>query len=110
MYWSSLIFAADHEEEIPVTVLEIMKLRLGAAKNLPKCYVMGCAQSLNHANSLRAHQAPLSMGFSRQKYWSVLPFPPPQDLPGPAIKPSSLGLQVDSLPLSCRGSLNAYIN
>ena len=57
-----------------------------------------------------ACQAPLSMGFCRQEYWSVLPFPPPQDLPGPAIKPSSLGLQVDSLPLSCRGSLNTYIN
>ena len=34
-----------------------------------------------------AHQAPLSMGFSRQEYWSVLPFPPPRDLPYPGIKP-----------------------
>ena len=33
-----------------------------------------------------ACQAPLSMGFSRQEYWSVLPFPPPGDLPGPGIK------------------------
>ena len=37
-----------------------------------------------------AHQAPLSMGFSRQEYWSGLPCPPPGDLPDPAIKPSSL--------------------
>ncbi|ELR45062.1 hypothetical protein M91_03210, partial [Bos mutus] len=35
-------------------------------------------------------QAPLSMGFSRQKYWSGLPFPSPGDLPNPGIKPASL--------------------
>ena len=34
-----------------------------------------------------AHQAPLSMRFSRQEYWSGLPFPPPGDLPNPEIKP-----------------------
>ena len=37
-----------------------------------------------------AHQAPLPMGFSRQKYWSVLPFPPPGDLPNPGIEPTSV--------------------
>ena len=50
-----------------------------------------------------AFQAPLSMGFSRQEYWSGLPCPPLGDLPNPGIKPSSPGaptLQVDSLPLS----------
>ena len=36
-----------------------------------------------------AHQAPLSMGFSRQEYWSGLPCPPPGDLPDPGIKPGS---------------------
>ena len=37
-----------------------------------------------------AHQAPLSMELSRQEYWSGLPFPPPGDLPDPAIEPASL--------------------
>ena len=37
-----------------------------------------------------AHQAPLSMGFSRQEYWSGLPFPSPGNLPDPGIKPTSL--------------------
>ena len=37
-----------------------------------------------------AHQAPLPMGFSRQEYWSGLPFPPQGDLPNPGIKPTSL--------------------
>ena len=36
------------------------------------------------------HQAPLSMGLSRQKYWSTLPFPSPGDLPNPGITPASL--------------------
>ena len=44
-----------------------------------------------------AHQAPLSMGFSRQEYWSGLPCPPPGDLPHPGTKSGSPALQVDSL-------------
>jgi len=51
-----------------------------------------------------AHQAPLSMEFSRQEYWSGLPFPSPGDLPHPGIEPRSLALWVDSLPLSHQGS------
>ena len=53
-----------------------------------------------------AHQAPLSMGFFRQEYRSGLPFPPPEDLPNPVIKPISPvspGLQVDSLPAEPSG-------
>ena len=45
-----------------------------------------------------AHQAPLSMGFSRQEYWSGLPCPPPGDLPDPGIQPASPASQADSLP------------
>ena len=44
-----------------------------------------------------ARQAPLSMGFSRQEYWSGLPFPSPKDLPDPGIEPRSPALQADSL-------------
>ena len=43
-------------------------------------------------------QAPLSMEFSRQEYWSGLPFPSTGDLPNPGIKPGSPALQADSLP------------
>ena len=45
-----------------------------------------------------ARQAPPSMGFSRQEYWSGLPFPPPGDLPDPGIEPKSSTLQAGSLP------------
>ena len=44
------------------------------------------------------HQAPPSMGFSRQEYWSGLPFPSPGDLPGPGIEPGSPALWADALP------------
>ena len=55
-----------------------------------------------------ACQAPLSMVFSRQEYWTGLPFASPGDLPGPGIKPRSYALQAD--PLSSeppRGSPNS---
>ena len=51
-----------------------------------------------------AGQAPLSMGFSKQEYWSGLPFPSPEDLPNPGIEPTSPALQVDSLLLHHQGS------
>ena len=44
-----------------------------------------------------AHQAPLSIGFSRQEYWSGLPFPSPGGLPNPGIEPRSPALQADAL-------------
>ena len=49
-------------------------------------------------------QAPLSMGFSRQEYWSGLPCPPPGCLPNPGSEPWSPALQADSLSLSHQGS------
>ena len=49
-------------------------------------------------------QAPPSVGFSRQEYWSGLPGPPPEDLPDPGIEPASLALQGGSLMLSHWGS------
>ena len=45
-----------------------------------------------------ACQAPLSMGFFRQEYWSGLPFPSPEDLPKAEIEPRSPALQGDSSP------------
>ena len=56
-----------------------------------------CAQSLSRVQLLAtswtvAHQAPLSMEFSKQEYRSGLPFPSPGDLPDPGIEPASLSL------------------
>ena len=61
-------------------------------------FFLGCVQACCHFGHVRlfatlwnlAHQAPLSMGFSRQEYWSGLPCPPPGDLLDPGIEPGSL--------------------
>ena len=50
-----------------------------------------------------AYQAPPYMEFSRQEYWSGLPFPSPEDLPGPGIKPWSPALEADTLPFEPPG-------
>ena len=58
------------------------------------------------------HQAPLSMGFSRQEYWSGLPCPPPGDLPNPGIGTASLisPALVGSLPLMPPGKFLMPVN
>ena len=69
-------------------------------------YVLSCFDCVRLCEALRtsACQTPLSMGFSRQEYWSGLPCPPPGDLPKPGIEPvsltSNLHLQAGSLPLA----------
>ena len=55
-----------------------------------------------------AYQAPPSMGFSRQEYWSGLPFPSPGDLPNPGIKPRSPALQGDALTSEPPGKPNSH--
>ena len=70
-------------------------------------YKKGIVRASVHAQSLQscptvtpwtvAHQAPLSMGFSRQECWSVLPFPSPGDISDPGTEPRSPALQADSL-------------
>ena len=54
-----------------------------------------------------AYQAPPSIKFSRQEYWSGLPFPSPGDLSDPGIEPRSPALQANALPSSHQGSPNA---
>ena len=55
-------------------------------------------------------QALLSIGFSRQEYWSELPFPPPGDVPEPGTKPRSPALQSDSLQCKPPGKLSQKIS
>ena len=76
-------------------------------KNLPamweKVKVKVKMKSLSHVRLFATlwtvfHQAPPSTGFSRQEYWSGLPFPSPGNLPDPGIEPRSPALQADALP------------
>ena len=56
-----------------------------------------------------AHQAPRSMGFSRQEYWSGLPFLSPGDLPYPGIEPRSPAFQADALISEPQGKPQIHI-
>ena len=55
------------------------------------------------------YQASPSMGFSRQEYWSGLPFPSPGDLPDPGIEPRSPTLEADALTSEPPGKINTFI-
>ena len=77
-----------------------LKSKMKLLSHEPCLYVYVCVcvcELLSHVQLFAtpwtvAYQAPLSMVFSRQEYWSGLPFPSPGDLPQPGIKPSSPAL------------------
>ena len=77
--WGSGVLA------FPETTLKVKVLV--SQPSLTLCVPMDCSPP-----------GPLSMEFSRQEYWSGLPFPSPGDLPNPGIEPRSAALQADSLP------------
>ena len=81
------------------TVLTRVLFQIDRQINRFIIYVYVCPSRSVMSDSLRSHglqpcRSPLSMGFSRQEYWSGLPFPSPGDLPDPAIQPRSPALQV----------------
>ena len=65
--------------------------------------IQSCLTLCNPVDSVDP-QAPLFMAFSRQEYWSGLPFPPPEDLPDSGIELASPALQTDSLPSESSGN------
>ena len=83
-------------------------LSLSITCNFPLKRIKVKVKSLSHVRLFAtpwtvAYQPPLSMGFSRQGYWSGLPFPSPGDLPNPGIEPGSPALQADALPFEPPG-------
>ena len=68
------------------------------------CYLVPESYLTLAAPWIVTFEAPLSLGFPRQEYWSGLPFPSPGDLPDPGIEPKSVSWQADSLLLSHQGS------
>ena len=74
-----------------------MRLQFEPEKNLKAVLVTQSCLTLCDPMDC-SHQAPLSIEFSRQEYWSGLPFPSPGDLPDPGTELRSPALQADSLP------------
>ena len=84
------------ESEIPNKIHKNVE-KVALERALVYCEV----KSLSHVRLFAtpwpvAYQASCSMGFSRQEYWSGLPFPSPGDLPDPGIEPVSPALQADT--------------
>ena len=79
------------------SLLPFQEIRNRLRKELTDCALLSCTQLFVIPWTV-AHQAPLSIEFSRQKYWSGLPFSPPGDLLDPEIELVSPVLQMDSLP------------
>ena len=77
---------------LALSILSWRNWRQQQKKQGHSCFSKVCAKSLSRVRLFatlfltRAHQGPLSMGFSRQEYWSRLPFPPPVDLSDPGIE------------------------
>ena len=95
LFWISLPFRSpEHWVELPV-------LYGGDGLVAKSCLTLATPWSVDL-------HAPLSIGFSRQEYWSGLPFPSPGDLPDPGIEPRSPALQADSLPVELQGSPPCY--
>ena len=88
-----------HSTPIPMTQLLLLPPPYPhcEARRKRKCQLLSHVRLFVMPRTV-ALQAPLSMGFSIQDYWSGLPFPSPGDLPEPGIKPGSPALQACSLP------------
>ena len=85
--------------------LEAWSLTHWATREVPETESVSCSVVSDSATLWAAAcQALLSMGYSRQEYWSGFPFLAPGDLPDPGIEPVSPALQADSLPLHHQGS------
>ena len=93
-------------KSILISTRDVMRpyLALGMCRSPFPLYVLGSRVWLFCDTMNYSHQAPLSMKFSRQEYWSGLPCPLPGDLPNPGIEPGSSALQADYLPSDSSGS------
>ena len=108
----SCLFFFSHQIEIVCVGICVIKiLQLYLCQSAVIAQNRGCAQLLSPVQLFVipwtvARQAPLSMGFPRQRYWSGLPFPSSGDLPDPGIESRSPALQADSLPAEPPGKSN----
>ena len=80
--WMGRLATSSQQQNLPLLVLKV--------KSLSRVRLFATSWTV-------AHQAPPSMGFSRQEYWSGLPLPSPGDLPDPGIEPWSPAFQADAL-------------
>ena len=95
------VFPASLRYNWQMKLLDIWTIHLGGGSIAKSCPTLATPWTI-------ACQAPLSMGFSRQEYWSGLPSPSPGDLPDPGIETGSSALQADALPTELQGKSLKY--
>ena len=111
-YFFSLFFFKFYFILLYNTVLVLPYINM----NLPRVYTCSQSKKVKLLSRVQlfatpwtvAYHTPLSMGFSRQEYWSGLPRPFAEDLPNPGIEPGSLALQADALPSEPPGKGNVF--
>ena len=97
-HWCHILSQYTYVIAMSFTILYLLCSKLGSLKKQVKVKSLGRVRLFATPWTV-AHQAPLSMGFSRHEYWSGLPSPSPGDLPDPGIEPRSSSLQADALAL-----------
>ena len=103
-HWLSVKCKAKPQQDNHLTLVRMAIITMTA--NNKCCKSVSCSVTLDSFFATPwtvACQTPLSMGFSRQEYWSGLPFPSPGDLPDPGIRPGYPAWQADSLPFELLG-------
>ena len=86
----------NHIDEMAEKMAYLHPVSTGSEVKWSEVNLLSCVQLFATPWTV-AHQAPPSMGFSRQESWSGLPFPSPGDLPDPGIEPRSPALEADAL-------------
>ena len=108
----SILFCYQKNQEIKI-VCDVMYKLLSYVQLFALCttvmYFALCTTTVMYNSWIVACQDLISMEFSRQKYWSGLPFPSPRDLPDSGIEQGSPALQVDFYHLSHQGNPNSIL-
>ena len=94
-------FSGQSSNRFSLKLIFSMEIALRKHIDILRLLILACLIASAMSDSAKvwtsACQVPLSMGFSRQEYWSRQPFPSPGDLPDPGVKPGSPTLEADSL-------------
>ena len=107
---NSIFLWNQHQGSLLSTVMKVTSLSGAKDRHVCACMLSHFSHDLLFQTLWTvACQGPLSMGSSRKKYWSELPWPPPGDLLDPGIEPGSPALQADSLLLTHQESSQACL-
>ena len=101
-WWATFYGAANESDKTEHTHIHMQYFCMYKVKPLSRVWLFATPWTVTY-------QAPLSIRFPKQEYWSGLPFPSPRDLPDSGIEPRSPALQADALPTEPPGKALLYV-